>query len=156
MLLRTLPQIAFEPAVDLFYSMNLMLWIGSWFFASALAARVLPRDRLGNATMLAIFISGALGTLGALREFVCHMQEWDYSPHLLRAQMRISEALYEVVFYQSSLTSFKVWMALFSGLLPLLALVSLAVITIGATRTVTYFSSSDEIDPSRLSGRSTH
>jgi hypothetical protein len=102
-----------------------------------------------------VFIAGALGTLGALREFVFHIQEWNYSPHLLRVHMRISEALYELVFYQSSLGSFKAWMALFGGLLPLLALLGLAVVIIGATRTATYFASDDDIDPARLSGRNT-
>jgi len=150
-----LPRMSWDAARDLMYAMNLLLWFGSWFLASVLAARAFPRDRLGNATMLTVFIAGALGTLGALREFVFHMQEWNYSPHLLRVQMRISEALYEVVFYQSSLASFKAWMALFSGLLPLLALIAFAAIIIGATRTATYLASDDAIDPRRFSRRNT-
>lgn len=145
-----LPRMGWDAARDLLYSTNLLIWLGSWYLASMLGARVLPRDRLGNATLLSVFFAGALGTLGALREFVFHMREWNYSPHLLRAQMRISEWLYEIAFYQSSRDSFKAWMVLFSGLLPLLALIALAVIIIGATRTATYFASDDEIDPRRL------
>jgi hypothetical protein len=150
-----LPRIRWEVALDLMYALNLLLWFGSWYLASVLAARMLPASRLGNGTMLAVFLAGMLGTLGALREFVFHMREWNYSPHLMLAQMRFSERLYELVFYQASSSSFRAWMALFGGLLPLLALIALIVIIIGATRMITYFADSDEIDPARLSGKNT-
>ena len=153
--LPVLPRMDYDAARHLMYAANLLIWLGSWFLASVLAARVLPRGRPGSATLLAVFTAGALGTLGALREFVCHMKEWNYVPHLLLVQMRTSERIYELAVSQASGATFKTWMVLFGGFLPLLALIVLAVVIIGATRAATYFVSDDEIDPSRLSGRNT-